>query len=176
MTESGTRTQAGASEPMAKRPLSLCRTGFAALIAVSLAAVPIVSHAFTQSVGTAISNIFPMGHEWVTRLAGLEVMGGDPIVKPDPNDPRKHWKQGLAKNTDLSSPGAQAELRRLKSVSYGDQRYESTYKAVFDAIIGERWVDLGGFDVAKSMSGKHNCWDAVAQEPADVQYDHFMRR
>ncbi len=26
------------------------------------------------------------------------------------------------------------------------------------------------------MAGKHNCFDAVAQEPAEVQYDHFMRR
>lgn len=148
-----------------------------ALVASALANAPTVAHAFTQSgAGTAISNVVPMGHEWVTRLAALEVMGGDPIVKPDPNDPRKHWTRGKAKNTDLSSPGAQTELRRLKAQSYADKRYQSTYKAVYDAIVGERWVDLGGFNVAKSMLGKHNCFDAVAQEPVGVQYDHFMRR
>ena len=177
MTKNGTCVRTGASERKAKRSLNLGRTGgLAALIAVSLATVPVATHAFTQSAGTGISNIFPMGHEWLTRLAALEVMGGDPIVKPDPNDPRKHWTRGLAKNTDLSDPGAQAELRRLKAQSYKDHRYESTYKAVFDAIVGERWVDLGGFNVLNSMAGKHNCFDAVAQEPVDVQYDHFMRR
>ena len=166
-----------AAHPRANRTRTSTRARFLVLVAVALATAPAIAHAFTQSgAGTLISNTVPMGHEWVTRLAGLELMGGDPIVKPDPNDPRKHWTHGKAKNTDLSSPGAQAELRRIKAQSYADKRYQSTYKAVYDAIVGERWVDLGGFNVAKSMLGSHNCWDAVAQEPAEVQYDHFMRR
>lgn len=176
MIETGAYVQAGASDRRANRPFHFRWAGFAALIAVAVTVLPNVSHAFTQSSGTSIGNLIPMGHEWVTRLAALEVMGGDPIVKPDPNDPRKHWKRGLAKNTELSGPGAQAELRRLKAQPYADQRYESTYKAVYDAIVGERWVDLGGFNVVTSMGGKQDCFGAVAQEPVEVQYDHFMRR
>jgi hypothetical protein len=132
--------------------------------------------AYTQSgANVGFSNGIPMGHEWVTRLAGIELMGVSPLTVPDlpdPNDPRKTWTQGLAKNTDLSSPGAQAELKRIKGEVYADTRYASRYKAVYDAIIGERWVDLAGYNAATSRE----CWDAVAQEPAEIQYDHFMRR
>src|SRR5215203_4099005 len=75
--------------------------------------------AYTQSgANVGFSNGIPMGHEWVTRMAGIELMGYSPATVPDvpdPNDPRKTWTQGLAKNTNLSSPGAQAELRRIKS-------------------------------------------------------------
>ncbi len=62
MTERGTHARAGVSENISKRPLYLGRTGLAALFAITLATAPAVTHAFTQSVGTAISNIFPMGH------------------------------------------------------------------------------------------------------------------
>ncbi|HEY8210427.1 MAG TPA: hypothetical protein VIG99_23255 [Myxococcaceae bacterium] len=132
--------------------------------------------AFTQSgFSIGFANGIPMGHEWVTRMAGIELMGYSPAVAPDvpdPNDPRKTWTQGLARNTNISSPGAQAELKRIKGETYNDQRYASRYKAVFDAIIGERWVDLAGYNAATSKE----CWDAVAQEPVEVQYDHFMRQ
>ena len=90
----------------------------AALAFVFLAAT-VSGWAFTQkgaSIGFA--NLIPMGHKWVTRMAAIELMGHEPPSVPDvpdPNDPRKTWTQGLAKNTDLSSPGAQAELRRLSS-------------------------------------------------------------
>ncbi len=165
------------SDQAANRPRNFACTVSVVLIAAALSAVPAVTHAFTQSgAGTLIANTVPMGHEWVTRLAALELMGGDPIVKPDPNDPRRHWTHGKAKNLDLSGAGAQAELRRIMAQSYPDKRYQSTYKAIYDAIVGERWVDLGGFNVAKSMMGKHDCFGAVAQEPVEVQYDHFMRR
>jgi len=132
--------------------------------------------AFTQSgFSVGFANGIPMGHEWVTRMAGVELMGVSPVTvpdQPDPNDPRKKWTQGLAKNTNISSPGAQAELQRIKADKYDDQRYASRYKAVFDAIVGERWVDLAGYNAGTSKS----CWDAVAQEPVEVQYDHFMRQ
>lgn len=135
------------------------------------------SQAFTQSgVGLGFFNGIPMGHEWLTRLSVMELIGNDPIMPPDPADPRRRWRRGLAKNTDLSSPTAQAELRRLRSLAYPDQRYQSTYQFVFDAILGERWVDIGGFNVTKGHLSKVDCWDAVAQEPAEIQYDHFMRR
>jgi hypothetical protein len=147
------------------------------LILVALVLTPRAASGFTQSgAGLVFGNGVPMGHEWVTRLSVLEMIGGDPIMKPDPNDPRRTWTQGKAKNTNLSDPGAQRELARIRSQKYADQRYQSTYKAVYDAIMGERWVDLGGFNATNSMAGNHNCFDAVAQEPVEVQYDHFMRR
>lgn len=135
------------------------------------------AYAFTQSGFSfgVFGNGVPMGHEWVTRMAGIELMGYSPPAVPDvpdPNDPRKKWTQGLAKNTDLSSPGAQAELARIKKTGFSDTRYLPRYKAVEDAIIGERWVDIAGYNALTSQT----CWDAVAQQPAQIQYDHFMRR
>lgn len=135
------------------------------------------AHGFTQSgFGIRTGNGIPMGHEWITRLAALEVVGDDPVMSPDSADPRRRWTKGLAKNTDLSSLAAQAEVARIKSNLYMDQRYASAYKAVYDAIVGERWVDIAGVNVSAAHADRVNCWDAVAQEPAEVQYDHFMRR
>ena len=138
--------------------------------------------AYTQSgAGTVFSNAIPMGHEWVTRMAAIELLGYAPPTVPDvpdPSDPRKVWTQGLAKNTNLSAAGAQAEVGRIKAQSYNDQRYASRYKAVFDVIVGERWVDIAGYNVIGGKMGPAtvDCWDAVAQEPQEIQYDHFMRR
>ena len=149
-----------------------------AIAGIALAALlvkPAPVSGFTQSGATTfIGSGIPMGHEWITRMAGVELLGGDPVMKPDPNDPRKHWTKGLAKDPSLD--GAQNEVDQIKKNKITDSRYESTYEAVFAAIIGERWVDIGGFNVAKAKIGKYNCFDDVAQEPADVQYDHFMRR
>ncbi len=143
----------------------------------SCIALSVPVHAFTQKgAGTEISNGIPMGHEWVTRLSALELLGGDPIMPPDPNDPRKNWTKGKAKNLDLSSPGARAEVARIMGVDYHDKIFQSTYKVVYDTIVGERWVDLAGYNVTTSMLGNINCFDAVAQEPVEIQYDHFMRR
>lgn len=130
--------------------------------------------AFTQSgVGIDIlGNAIPMGHEWITRQAALELIGGDRVVKPDPDDPRKRWTQGKAKNTSVNAQ----EVARIKSSEVRDERYQSTYRQVLDAIVGERWVDIGGFNVSTSKIGKYNCFDAVSQEPVEIQYDHFMRR
>lgn len=138
------------------------------------AAVP--GGAFTQSVSLGPVNAVPMGHEWLTRMSAIELLGYSPASAPDlpdPNDPRRGWTVGGGKawNTVLNGPG-QAEAQRIRSQRWNDTRYASRYKAVYDAIIGERWVDLAGYSVAESKK----CWDAVAQEPAEVQYDHFMRR
>ncbi len=153
--------------------------GFAlSLLLVAALVASRSARAFTQSgVGIDfIGNGIPMGHEWITRLAALEVLGADPIVPPDPNDPRKQWPpQGHAKNPSVS--GAQSEVERIKSHRINDDvRYASVYQFVFAAIIGQRWVDIGGFNVSKANVGGYNCFDDVAQEPVDVQYDHFMRR
>jgi hypothetical protein len=121
-----------------------------------------------------------MGHEWVTRKAAIELLGYAPNTVPDvadPNDPRRTWTQGRAFNTNLSSAGAQGEVQRIKAQPFNDSRYLSRYKPVYDAIIGERWVDIAGYNVlGGKVPGWVDCWDAVAQEPVEVQYDHFMRR
>ena len=134
--------------------------------------------AFTQSgFGLGFGNGVPMGHEWLTRLSALELLGNDPVIRPDPNDPRRTWRQGLAKNASLA--GAQAEVARIRArpmTMPRDERYRAAYTAVYDAIMGERWVDIAGFNVAKGKIGDVDCWDAVAQEAAEAQYDHFMRR
>ncbi|MGZ5433445.1 MAG: hemolysin D [Thermoanaerobaculia bacterium] len=161
-----------------KRPLS-------ALFSVVLFLMPLAvsppAYAFTQSgVTTFMGSGIPMGHEWLTRRAAIEVLLGpnnDPVVPKDPKDPRYNpttWTQGMAHNLDLSS--AQSEVKRIKGLTYSDSRYASTYKPVFDSIIGERWVDIGGFNVTSSTLGSYNCFDAVAQEPVEIQYDHFMRQ
>ncbi|HEY8220116.1 MAG TPA: hypothetical protein VIF86_08440 [Methylobacter sp.] len=157
-----------------KRTAVLC-------ITLCFAASTHTALAFTQSgAGTEIANGIPMGHEWITRLAALELImpGRDPIMPPDPNDPRNKWtQQGKAKNTDISGQAAKAEIARIQKYPSSDSRYQSTYKFIYDAIVGERWVDIAGFNVTNGkIPGNIDCFDAVAQEPAEVQYDHFMRR
>ena len=127
--------------------------------------------AFTQLGG---GGALPMGHEWLTRTSALEVLDAEHLIATDPQDPRSSWTKGLAKNLDLS--GAQDEVDRLTRHTNNNNRFEPRFDDVYAAIIGERWVDMAGFNVAKSTADKHNCFDAVAQEPADLQQDHFMRR
>lgn len=169
---------------------------FIALLALTLTLIGTLpftppTYAFTQSGATTfIGSGIPMGHEWLTRRAAIEVLlatdakhlnPADPVVPNDPNDPRRSWTIGLAKNLDLSK--AQSEVSRIKSMTFSsstnptsDSRYASTYLLVFHPIIGERWVDIAGFNVSKSTLGSYNCFDVVAQEPVEVQYDHFMRQ
>jgi len=153
-----------------------------ALVFVSFVAVPLF--AFTQygfGFGLGIGSVVPMGHEWITRLAAIELLGYEPGTVPDcapnirfcdPNDPRKSWERGLARNTDLSAPGAQAEKARIKSQGWAENEYASRYKPVYDAIVGQRWVDIAGYNALTSQE----CWTSVAQEAYDAQFDHFMRR
>jgi len=158
------------------RPLlTLAAAGAASALVLIAGMRP--ANGFTQAgIGLGFGNTIPMGHEWLTRLSVLELLNRDPVIPPDPNDPRRNWTSGKAKNTDLSSPGARAEVQRIIQQPVSENTYASTFQPVLDAIIGERWVDIGGFNVTNSMLGSVNCFDAVAQEPADVQYDHFMRR
>jgi len=83
----------------------------------------------------------------------------------------------MAKNTHLGEAGMR-EVARIKNTPWPDDfRYESTYAYIHAAIIGERWVDTGGFNVSKStMIRKYDCWDSVAQEPDQIQQDHFLRQ
>jgi len=150
--------------------------GVAAMLAMVF---PHTASSYTQSgVATFIGSGVPMGHEWIVRLAAVELLGGDPVLGPDPQDPRKNWTQGKANNLDLSAPGAKNEVARIKRQRFSDARYESTYQVVYDAIVGERWVDIGGFNVTNGtlLPFNHNCFADVSQEPVAVQYDHYMRR
>ncbi len=133
---------------------------------------------FTQSgVAAGFGNAVPMGHEWITRLAALELLGGDPVLAPDPIDPRLKWTKGKAKHTELDAPGAKQEVKRITEQRIPDQRYQSTYEPVLCAIVGERWVDIAGFNVTSAhVFDRCDCFDGVAQEPAEIQQDHFMRR
>jgi hypothetical protein len=126
------------------------------------------TNAFTQK-----SPVSPMGHEWLTRTAFFELINETYLLDDDPLDPRDGWQFGLAKNMTLA--GGNSEVLRIKQKTIKDINFESKYKAVYSAVIGERWVDIAGFNVSKSQTGQYNCWDAVAQEPAELQQDHFMR-
>jgi hypothetical protein len=51
-------------------------------------------------------------------------------------------------------------------------------KAAWSAAMGQRWVDIMGFRVGVGGVWKDQtkCFDAVAQNPDNVQYDHFLRK
>ncbi|BBN82482.1 hypothetical protein PA25_24670 [Pseudoalteromonas sp. A25] len=146
------------------KKLSLCLT-----LAISTAP----SLAFTQLGG---SGAMPMGHEWLTRTAALELLDAEHIIAPDPNDPRLTWQSGLAKNTDLN--GAYSEVSEFISTPNNNKNYQPRFDNVYAAIVGERWVDIAGFNVTNASADPTgpNCFSAVSQEPADLQQDHFMRR
>jgi hypothetical protein len=158
------------------RPLLVVLAAGAAAAAAFVVGTPAATGFTQEGVSFGFGSVIPMGHEWITRFAALELLGKDPVIPPDPDDPRKNWTHGKAKNTDLSSPGARAEIQRILGKPTRENTYASTFTPVLDAILGERWVDIGGFNVTNSVLGPHNCFDAVAQEPVDIQYDHFMRR
>ncbi|AQP99156.1 hemolysin D [Pseudoalteromonas aliena] len=131
------------------------------------------ANAFTQLGGGGVT---PMGHEWLTRTAALELLDQEHIIQADPNDPRQYWQKGLAKQVDLST--AYDEVQRLQSNLNNNNSYQPKYDDIYTAIVGERWVDIAGFNVTKAstdLSGP-NCFNAVSQEPANLQQDHFMRR
>ena len=129
--------------------------------------------AFTQLGG---GGIMPMGHEWLTRTAALELLDQEHIIQTDPNDPRYHWQQGLAKRTDLTA--AYDEVQRIQAKSNNNSSYQPKYDDIYAAIVGERWVDIAGFNVTNASTDPTgpNCFGAISQEPADLQQDHFMRR
>jgi len=138
--------------------------------------------AFTQSgASTFIGAGVPVGHEWLTRRAFFELPGqSDPhYPKQDSNDPRSSWTHGKAQNLDISGSGAQNELQRITSTANGETTYYSGYDLVYSVIIGNRWVDIGGFSVphetTASVFGGTDCFSGVAQDPDELQHDHYLR-
>jgi len=161
--------QSGKREMRMKRRILVCL----GLIGMLIVQIPLSG--FTQGL-IDLGSILPVGHEWITRQAAIEVLGVKPDVVPyDPNDPRLNWPQH-ERASHLSLAGAEKEVARIKSVKVDDPRAAATFKLIADAIIGERWGDIGGVNVAKAKLDSIDCFDNVAQEPSDIQYDHFMRR
>ena len=64
------------------RPLALTLSAGLGLLALASASPD--ASAFTQNgVSVGFGSAIPMGHEWITRLSALELLGGDPIMQPD---------------------------------------------------------------------------------------------
>lgn len=146
------------------------------LLCAALGLMAARAEAFTQSGGSPVTRyVVPMGHEWLTSMAAREVLGDWKIPA---DDPRMGWKRGRAE-FDLTK--AEQELARINQGAWSwyktDLRYSSGYLAVYSAVIGERWVDLGGMNVAKGQPqlSYYDCFDAAVQEPDENMYDHFMR-
>ena len=136
--------------------------------------LPGQSQAFTQK---GLGGAIPTGHEWLTTLSAIELFGAEWQPSPE-GDPRRMgpppaW---LADTSGLAALQRSPLLKSLLAAPKKDNYYHSTYEFIYAAIIGQRWVDIAGVNVLKAKWAKHNCWDAVAQEDDNVQYDHFMRR
>jgi hypothetical protein len=165
----------------------------AALVAGQLAA-PRSALAFSQS-----SPITPMGHEWITVASALELLNQPkPTVAQLAKDKGKtllavvgdwikvhllHWDRMSKAKALQQGPMRKAFLPAYRDkliVSHttdvwprdGIGGYSARYYNVWSAVMGQRWVDLGGFNVVRS--GK--CWDAITQMGDAQQPDHFLRR
>jgi len=155
--------------------------------ALLLAAAP--AFAFSQLVGQGAHGPLPIGHEWITAKAWEElVLENSTGLKRSKSDPRATGlAEGRAKKTDarvlLPTLVKNGKLDRPHPHYLTDNSY------ALAAIYGQRWVDIGGTQAATakaageanirpgSKTGTHvlDCFDAVAQNPNEVQHDHFNR-
>ena len=157
--------------------------------ALLLVAAP--AFAFSQLVGKSGHAPLPIGHEWLTAKAWEELVleNSKTGFVPSDKDPRaKGLAAGRAKKTD-----ARVLLPTLVRNGKLDQPHpyfltDNSYALA--AIYGQRWVDIGGssagigkaagkLDIRPgSKRGTYvlDCFDAVAQNPDDVQHDHFNRQ
>ncbi|HYG63405.1 MAG TPA: hemolysin D [Thermoanaerobaculia bacterium] len=124
---------------------------------------------FTQGAGIRGTGGTPQGHEWLTVRSALEVLGDE--SGDSPSDPRTKNQLPRAENPNITPEMAAA----FKRQTTGEKTYGARYQKVLDAVLGQRWVDIGGFNVVKAQSAKYNCFDMVPQLPDDIQRDHFMR-
>lgn len=116
------------------------------------------AYSFTQYTSKPAPS--PMGHEWLTRLAAEKILDFKPL--PTQMNP-------VQKLTDIRLDPD--EVKRIYSNKVKDPRFQSTYMAVYSAIIGQRFVDFGGTRVGE----QRKCFNSVAQEPVSAYMDHFMR-
>src|SRR5471032_2673246 len=164
---------------MATKKLTTTKLGLLALSALVLGqlAAPRSAQAFSQS-----SPITPMGHEWITVASALELLNAPkPTVAQLVKDKGTglisaaedwvkahlpHWDRVSKAKALEQGPMRNAFLKQYRdhlTVSHttdewprdGFGGYSARYYNVWSAVMGQRWVDLGGFNVVRS--GK--CWD-----------------
>ncbi len=148
---------------------------------------PLVSSdvgAFSQS-----SPITPIGHEWLTASSALDLIGEKPdmtelaqetgaeVTGTAPAPTEKKLLDTL-KEYQEKGPTLTPEQKKLLIDATGDwsktaARYGSRHYSIWSAVMGQRWVDLGGFRIT-GPKGKA-CWDAITQAQPHVQYSHFLR-
>lgn len=140
------------------------------------------------------SIITPSGHEWITAVAGREALGDPSIWSSLEDDPRK--VATFPRSIAPPLPPDVVARMRAQTVPNADPNhyYYAGYKSVFSAVVGQRWVDIGGFNVSNALAWDKTkvgvalnlvnggpdayakgCFDPVAQLPDDIQEDHFLR-
>ncbi len=179
-----------------KTKKATAKLGLLALCALVLGqlAAPRSAQAFSQS-----SPITPLGHEWITVASALELLNAPkPTVAQLTKDQGKtilsamgDWMKAHLKVWDRMSKTKALEqepMRKAFLTAYKDKLtvshttdnwprdgrggYSARYYNVWSAVMGQRWVDLGGFNVVRSSK----CWDAITQMGDAQQPDHFLRR
>ncbi|MEM7037421.1 MAG: hypothetical protein AAF570_10610, partial [Bacteroidota bacterium] len=145
--------------------------------------------AFTQY----SAEVIPFGHEWVTRIAFYELLKPHDFRDPKwhnswNDDPRNQWNN----RRKAQNPNLQKVKRAIRRIFWNDKYWHSflqrgldekvlyetfgvDHRVVFSAIMGVRWVDLSGYNVAIEMESDNDCWSAVNQDAAGVQTHHFLR-
>jgi hypothetical protein len=134
------------------------------------------ARAFSQFGG-----VTPVGHEWLTSRAALEVLGDAHVGQ---GDPRQSAPLSQARARDLTiSDGMRRAVRGSGYRSRSDLPLDTPYNAIYSAVVGVRWVDMAGTSVAVESARSQgtrvgmvpNCFNAVAQNPSELQHDHFLR-
>ena len=135
--------------------------------------------AFSQS-----SPITPIGHEWLTAASALELMRESHslgkleeglALKGQAGPDSKALEAALKKlESKAVLTAAQIKLLKAPKGKLGGPQYGAKYYSIWSTVMGQRWIDLGGFRVTSPRGKK--CWDAVSQAQTHVQYSHFLRR
>jgi hypothetical protein len=122
------------------------------------------------------------------RRLGLSVLAGTAAVVASHN----HEAEAFSQSSPVTPPGHEritvkgAEMSGLaqlnpegSEIGYANNCIDSACDThstnsdrVWSAVIGQRWTDLMGFYKVEQSK----CFDAVAQNNEDVQYDHFLRK
>jgi len=120
----------------------------------------------------------PIGHEYITAISALEVLDG--VVGPARPAKATNMKipekiAGFVKlGGPMDDPGRVARL-------FSGQTMLAKYEFVQSAVYGQRWVDIGGVNITEALAlggkvGGLDCFNGIAQDPDDLQHDHFLRR
>ncbi len=136
------------------------------------------AHAFSQS-----SPVTPIGHEWITAASALELMHEsvalealeeglalkDDVTGGDSKEVALKITEALGELTPAQIELLKADKRKLPGNHFG-----AKYHSIWSAVMGQRWVDIGGFRITAPHGKK--CWDAITQAQPHVQYSHFLRK